>query len=282
MESKAATASRDSVTASKALYAAGYLNGQKPPASDAQGTVAQNRLDTANSNRNAIYSQADQLHREYLKSASHHATGLKHADQKAPHKPGLLSRTWHDVSDWATKDLPEELAMAGDLSGDISAGLSILGLLLAPIPGVDIADLGIEPAAEATAIAALGFHAAAMALGDKDLTWRDLTLDGVAVATVGISKAAEAATKVVEAGTVAEEAAKLKRLALVVAPQLEPIKYGNEIIDKFGAITGLTVGWTSRHLKELNPASWFGDDKPKSSDEASSAFFSAAAAGGAT
>lgn len=274
LENQAGTAQQSAADASL-LYHLGGQPGQKPDPDDTGGTKAKKNLDDANTKLKGIRSQAEQLHKDYLTTAGRHANQLNEADQHAPHKPGFFSRAWHDVTGWLPDDLPERLASYGNLAGYVAAACSLLGMADSTIPGVDLSAVPLEFFGGMAAYAALVLHGAAKIGGDQDVKWTDLTFDAFGVMTFGTGELGEAGLRFAQLGAAGADLTRVERFTAAVSES--SVQNFNTVMDKFGALETYAMGWSADHLKDLNPANWFGDEEPKSTDEAASAYFSSVA-----
>lgn len=88
-----------------------------------------------------------------------------------------------DVKDW-TKG-PWTLARVGKVLSDVSGALGLVALVIAPIPGLDIADGILIPAAMGFGLAAAGFTTAARLKHEQGATWTDVAVDVGGVALMG-------------------------------------------------------------------------------------------------
>ncbi len=105
--------------------------------------------------------------------------------------------TWH----WVQKH-NQVFGKIGSVLSNISGGLALAGLVIAPIPGLDALTPVLEGAAVATALGALASQGIAKAAGDRDISYGDLLGDALgAIPGVG------------EAGRVGEDAADLAKVA---------------------------------------------------------------------
>jgi hypothetical protein len=101
--------------------------------------------------------------------------------------------TWH----WVQKH-NEVFGKIGSILSNISGGLALAGLIIAPIPGLDALTPVLEGAAAATSLGALAAQGIAKAAGDRDISYGDLVGDALGVVP-GIGAAGRDADDAVEA-----------------------------------------------------------------------------------
>jgi RHS repeat-associated protein len=101
--------------------------------------------------------------------------------------------TWH----WVQKH-NEVFGKIGSILSNVSGGLALAGLIIAPIPGLDALTPVLEGAAAATSLGALAAQGIAKAAGDRDVSYGDLIGDSLGIIP-GIGAAGRDADEAVEA-----------------------------------------------------------------------------------
>jgi hypothetical protein len=103
------------------------------------------------------------------------------------------SATWH----WVQKH-NQVFGKIGSVLANVSGGLALAGLIIAPIPGLDALTPVLEGAALLTSAGALAAQGIAKAAGDRDISYGDLAFDalGVIPGVGGLGRGAEEAAEV--------------------------------------------------------------------------------------
>jgi hypothetical protein len=121
------------------------------------------------------------------------ASDVVHTVQDAASRTvGMVTRTASRAWQWVRKH-NEVFGKVGSVLSNISGGLAIAGLLIAPIPGLDALTPVLEAGAAATAIGALAAQGIAKAAGDRNVSYGDLVGDALGVIPGG--RAAEEAAE---------------------------------------------------------------------------------------
>jgi RHS repeat-associated protein len=125
---------------------------------------------------------------------------------------GVVRSTVTSAVSWVKKH-NQIIGKIGGVLSNISGGLALAGLVIAPIPGLDALTPVLEGAAVATSLAALATQGIAKAAGDRNITYGDLVNDALGAIPGGgdAEDAAEGVNAVSHVTEDASDSAKLLR-----------------------------------------------------------------------
>lgn len=138
----------------------------------------------------------ESVHQDLLSDLKRYAVDAGHLIVRAEYDTGrfefmVAKDLYYDPVASVVDDLkkltkgPWTLARVGKVLSDVSGALGLVALVIAPIPGLDIADGILIPAAMGFGLAAAGFTTAARLKHEQGATWTDVAVDVGGVALMG-------------------------------------------------------------------------------------------------
>ena len=118
---------------------------------------------------------------------------------------GVVRSAVNDAVTWVKKH-NQVIGRIGSVLSSVANGLALAGLLIAPIPGLDVLTPVLEGAAVVTSLGALATQGLARAAGDRNITYGDLFNDALGAIPGGgdaddLADGLNTASKMVDDGT---------------------------------------------------------------------------------